>query len=175
MFAGKFVIKNLEQHVTISYAKVITARNPNYEFKANEIPISDPHCMFHITISREPKECKESTYFEAGYYQYNSHTNSKNGYMKLRIFDPTNALQTYRLTPRLQKQSSGLSTVIDKAAALSQNPALSTNINLALNILELSTVNSAQDRRVQVEDAPEDDNEFEILEETVVEEVPKKK
>ncbi|CAG8828669.1 8008_t:CDS:2, partial [Gigaspora margarita] len=38
--------------------------------------------------------------------------------------------------------------------------------DLALNILELSTVN--------IEDAPENNDEFEILEETVIEEVPKK-
>ncbi|CAG8724808.1 32877_t:CDS:2, partial [Gigaspora margarita] len=58
-----------------------------------------------------------------------------------------------RLIPRLLKQSSHLSTVIDEAAALSQDPALSTNI---------------------IENAPEDNDEFEILEETVIEEVPKK-
>ncbi|CAG8509453.1 8061_t:CDS:1 [Gigaspora margarita] len=271
LFAGKFVIKNLEQHITVSYANVIAAGNPNHEFEANKIPISVPHCMFHITISYEPKECRESMYFEARCYQYNLHTNSKNVYMKLRIFYSTNALQfSYlcanssirmgrsfivsgfvscitsdfvifevtnvdfmasnvnvvqnaqlsitsniserrsdidmivedtdsnilwavkrpcRLIPRLLKQSSGLFAVMNEAAAPSQDPALSTNISantvriqknknklsdLALNILELSTVNSAQNCQVQVKDAPEDDDEFEILEETVVEEVSKK-
>ncbi|CAG8772024.1 11387_t:CDS:1, partial [Racocetra fulgida] len=34
-----------------------------------------------------------STYFDAGCYQYNSNTNSRNVHMKLRIFYPTNALR----------------------------------------------------------------------------------
>ncbi|RIB30572.1 hypothetical protein C2G38_2152325 [Gigaspora rosea] len=65
MFASKFVIKNLEQHVTVSCANVIAVGDSNHEFEANEIPISVPHCMFHVIVSREPKECGESTYFEA--------------------------------------------------------------------------------------------------------------
>ncbi|RIB03657.1 hypothetical protein C2G38_2224407 [Gigaspora rosea] len=270
MFAGKFVIKNLEQHVTVSCANVIAVGDSNHEFEANEIPISVPHCMFQIIVSREPKECGESMYFEAGCYQYNSHTNSKNVHMKLRIFYPTNAPQfSYlranssirtsklfivsgfvscitsdfvifevtdidfmtsnvnvvqdaqpsitstvserrsdidmiaedtdsnipravkrprRLTSRPLKQSSGLSTINDESAAPSQDPGPSTNIgtdtvriqknknklsDLALNLLEPLTVDSAQDRRVRVEDALEDGDKFEILEESVVE-VPKK-
>ncbi|CAG8791689.1 15414_t:CDS:2, partial [Gigaspora rosea] len=66
MFAGKFVIENLEQHVTVSCANVIVVGDSNHEFEANEILISVPHCMFHVIVSREPKECGESTYFEAG-------------------------------------------------------------------------------------------------------------
>ncbi|CAG8790521.1 22911_t:CDS:1, partial [Gigaspora rosea] len=211
-----------------------------------------------------------STYFEAGCYQYNSHTNSKNVHIKLRIFYPTNALRfSYlranssiqmgrsfvvsgfvsritsdfvifevtdvdfmtsnvnvvqdvqpsitstvsehhsdidliaedtdsnipqavkrprRLTSRPLKQSSSLSTINDESAAPSQDPGSSTNIgtdtvriqknknklsDLALNLLEPLTMDSAQDHRVRVEDAPEDDYVFEILEESVVE-VPKK-
>ncbi|RIB23960.1 hypothetical protein C2G38_2169880 [Gigaspora rosea] len=252
MFAGKFVIKNLEQHVTVSCANVIAVGDSNHEFEANKIPISVPHCMFHVIVSRELKECRESTYFEAGCYQYNSHTNSKNVHMKLRIFYPTNApwfsylranssirtgrsfivsgfisritsdfvifevtdvdfmtsnvnvvqdaqpsitstvserrsdidmiaedtnsnipravKRPCRLTSRPLKQSSGLSTINDESAALSQDPGSSTNI--ALN-LEPLTVDSAQDSRVRVEVALEDDDEFEILKKSVVE-VPKK-
>ncbi|CAG8816451.1 27671_t:CDS:2 [Gigaspora margarita] len=49
------------------------------EFETTEIPLSVPHCLFTVLVSHDPKEYSNSTYFDTGYYQYNSHTNSKNG------------------------------------------------------------------------------------------------
>ncbi|CAG8633327.1 7408_t:CDS:1, partial [Scutellospora calospora] len=91
MFAGKFIVKNLEQYISVSYACVIASSDPDQEFQANEIPLSIPHCMLSVLVNHEPKECGESTYFNASCYQYNSSTNSRNVHMKLRIFFPTNA------------------------------------------------------------------------------------
>ncbi|CAG8461889.1 21802_t:CDS:2 [Dentiscutata erythropus] len=91
MFGGKFMVENLEQYVTVSYANVIAAGEPNQEFVANKIPISVLHCMFIVLVSHEPRECGDSTYFKAGCYQYNAHTTSRSVYMKMRIFFPTNA------------------------------------------------------------------------------------
>ncbi|CAG8818234.1 26494_t:CDS:2, partial [Gigaspora margarita] len=252
MFASKFVIENLEQHVTVSCVNVIEVRDSNHEFEANKIPISVPHCMFHVIVSHEPKEYEESMYFEAGCYQYNSHTNSKNDHMKLRIFYPTNVLQfsylranssirtgrsfivsgfvscitsvfvifevtdvdfmtsnvnvVQDMKPSITSTISECRSDIDMIAEDTDSNILwaikkphrlisrplkqrsSTNIgtdtvriqknknklsDLALNLLEPLTVDSTQDRRVRVEDAPEDDDEFEILEESIME-VPKK-
>ncbi|CAG8691882.1 15562_t:CDS:1, partial [Gigaspora rosea] len=38
------------------FFNVIAVGDSNHEFEANEIPISIPHCMFHVIVSREPKE-----------------------------------------------------------------------------------------------------------------------
>ncbi|CAG8826631.1 688_t:CDS:2, partial [Dentiscutata erythropus] len=57
-------------------------------FAANEIPLSAPHCMFTIQVTRNPKELESSTYFDATNSQYNSVTNSKNVLMKLKVFYP---------------------------------------------------------------------------------------
>ncbi|CAG8855310.1 39114_t:CDS:1, partial [Gigaspora margarita] len=91
MFAGKFIIENLEQYITVSYACIIATGDPKQVFEASEILISTPHCMFPVQITREQKEVEESTYFDTECYQYNSHTNSKKARMKLRAFYPTNA------------------------------------------------------------------------------------
>ncbi|CAG8823276.1 32913_t:CDS:2 [Gigaspora margarita] len=58
MFVDKFVVENLEQYINVSYACIIAIGDPNQEFTANEIPISVPHCMFHLLI---PKSSKQST------------------------------------------------------------------------------------------------------------------
>ncbi|CAG8647135.1 380_t:CDS:2 [Cetraspora pellucida] len=93
MFMDKFIVENLEQYISVSYACVVVANDPDREFEANEIPLSTPHCMFPALVSCKPKDCRESTYFDARYYQYNSNMNSRNVHMKLRIFYPTNALR----------------------------------------------------------------------------------
>ncbi|CAG8460550.1 10346_t:CDS:1 [Cetraspora pellucida] len=90
MFAGKFVVENLEQHIAVSCACVIVSNDPDHEFQAEEIPLSIPHSMFLVLVTREPKEHGESTYFDAGCCLYNPCMNSKNVHMKLRIFYPTN-------------------------------------------------------------------------------------
>ncbi|CAG8810024.1 5427_t:CDS:2, partial [Gigaspora margarita] len=198
MFAGKFVIENLEQHVTVFCANVIAIRDSNHEFEANKILISVPHCMFHVIVSRELKECKESTYFEAGIRTGRSFIVSEfisritSDFVIFEVTDidfmtsnvnivqdvkpsitltisehhsdidiiaedansniPWAVKRPRRLTSRPLKQSSGLSTINDESVAPSQDPGSSTNI---------------------IEDAPKDDDKFEILEESIVE-VPKK-
>ncbi|CAG8716320.1 16009_t:CDS:1, partial [Cetraspora pellucida] len=91
MFAGKFIVENLEQYFTVFYPCVIAPTDPDHEFQAEEIPLSVPHCMFPTLVIREPKECGDSMYFDSICYQYNSITNSRNVQMKLRIFYPTDA------------------------------------------------------------------------------------
>ncbi|RIB06907.1 hypothetical protein C2G38_2115022, partial [Gigaspora rosea] len=91
MFAGKFIVENLEQYITVSSACVIVAGDPEQVFEANEIPLSTPHCMIPIQVIRDPKELGDSTYFDAMCCQYNSITSSKNVHMKLRLFYPTNS------------------------------------------------------------------------------------
>ncbi|RIB14082.1 hypothetical protein C2G38_2196135 [Gigaspora rosea] len=66
---------------------------------------------------------------------------------------PQAVKRPHRLTSKPLKQSSSLSAINNEFAAPSQDPGPSTNI----------------DRRVRVKDAPEDDDEFEILEECVIE------
>ncbi|CAG8841672.1 5060_t:CDS:2, partial [Racocetra persica] len=66
MFTGKFIVENLEQHIGVSNACVIASNDPDHEFQAEEIPLSVPHTMFLVLVTREPKERGESTYFDAG-------------------------------------------------------------------------------------------------------------
>ncbi|RIB01829.1 hypothetical protein C2G38_2229568 [Gigaspora rosea] len=61
MFAGKFIVENLEQYVTVSSICVIATGDPEQVFEANEIPLSTPHCMFLVQITCEQKEIGEST------------------------------------------------------------------------------------------------------------------
>ncbi|CAG8574244.1 2383_t:CDS:1, partial [Scutellospora calospora] len=91
MFAGKFVVENLEQYVIASSVSVITVSGPNQEFGADEILLSAPHCIFLILVKRDSQSIRDSTYFDADCFQYNSFTNSKRVHMKLRILYPTNA------------------------------------------------------------------------------------
>lgn len=56
MFAGKFIIENLEQYITVSHACVIATSDPKQVFEANEIPLSTPHCMLPVLITCEQKE-----------------------------------------------------------------------------------------------------------------------
>ncbi|CAG8447118.1 15142_t:CDS:2 [Dentiscutata erythropus] len=91
MFTGKFIVENNDQYITVFHACVIADGDPKQEFEANEIPLSIPHSMFIVQITREPKECGDSTYFEAVCYQYNAYNNSRNVQMKFRMFFPTNA------------------------------------------------------------------------------------
>ncbi|CAG8849670.1 33070_t:CDS:2, partial [Gigaspora margarita] len=69
IFAGKFIIENLEQYITVSYACIIATGDPEQVFEASEILISTPHCMFPVQITYEQKEVR----------------------MKLRAFYPINA------------------------------------------------------------------------------------
>ncbi|CAG8803164.1 1344_t:CDS:2, partial [Gigaspora margarita] len=157
MFTSKFVIKNLEQHVTVFYTNVIVARDSNHEFEANKILISISH--FSKFVSRITLDF---VIFEVTDIDF--------------MTSNVNVVQDVQL-------------IIDKLVAPFQDPEPSTNIStdmvqiqknknklsdLALNFLELLTMNSAQDRRVQVKDGLKDDNEFEMLEESVIEEVSKK-
>ncbi|RIB20132.1 hypothetical protein C2G38_2180103 [Gigaspora rosea] len=135
MFADKFVIKNLEQHVTVSYANVIAVRDSNYEFEANEILISVSHGMFHVIVSCKLKECGESTYFEAGPRCTTSTTsNVSEHYSDIDTIAedtdsniPRAVKRPRRLTSRPLNQSSGLSTINDVSVVPFQDPGLSIN------------------------------------------------
>ncbi|RIB00662.1 hypothetical protein C2G38_2233508 [Gigaspora rosea] len=76
-------------YVTVSSICVIATGDPEQVFEANEIPLSTPHCMFPVQITREQKEIGESTYFDAECYQYNSHTNSKKAHIRCVTSDFT--------------------------------------------------------------------------------------
>lgn len=91
MFSGKFIVENLEQYITVSSTCIIATGDHEHVFEADEIPLSTPHCMFPIQVTRDPKELGDSTYFDATSCQYNSITSSKNVHMKLRVFYPTNS------------------------------------------------------------------------------------
>jgi len=270
MFAGKFVVENLDQYITVSYPCIIATGDSERAFAADEIPLSAPHCMFTIQVTRDPKELEGSTYFDATNSQYNSVTNSKNVLMKLRVFYPTNAPRFSFLRPNsiktnktyivsgfirrvttdftiieltdidfistnvssvqyvqestssntsnnrsfidliaedvdsttsqqskrtriITSRSSKQSTVPPPIVNEPETPILTpTPVNigpetfqsqkgkkklsdLALNCLEPITVNSSQDRRTRVEDAPDDDNDnLEFLLQQEANEDPKK-
>ncbi|CAG8618617.1 19235_t:CDS:2 [Cetraspora pellucida] len=90
MFAGKFIVENLEQYVTVSYLCVIVPADPDREFQAEEIPLGVPYCMFSVLITREPKQCSDSivktgrTFIVSGFIR---HITSDFTIVKLTDFD----------------------------------------------------------------------------------------
>ncbi|CAG8784836.1 10261_t:CDS:1, partial [Cetraspora pellucida] len=77
MFAGKFVVENLEQYIIVSNVSVIAPNENDQELVTEEVPLSVPHCMFLVLVKRDPQMIRDATYFDAECFQYNSFTNSK--------------------------------------------------------------------------------------------------
>ncbi|CAG8834068.1 5611_t:CDS:2 [Gigaspora margarita] len=111
-------------------------------------PFNKPQAKFSI-------ECGEFTYFEAECYQYNSHTNSKNVYMKLRIFYPTNvAWFSYLGTNSSIKIGrlfivSGFVSYINSDFVIFEVTYvdfITSNINIALNVQPSITLNDSEHR-----------------------------
>ncbi|RIB18337.1 hypothetical protein C2G38_2310624 [Gigaspora rosea] len=72
--SGKYVIENLEQCVTISYASVINSENPNCEFDVSNVPECVPHCIFLVTANRKLKEIEDYVRFGVESVEYNTVT-----------------------------------------------------------------------------------------------------
>ncbi|CAG8813746.1 25038_t:CDS:2, partial [Dentiscutata erythropus] len=132
MFTGKFVVENLDQYITVSYPYIIATGDSERAFAANEIPLSAPHCMFTIQVTRDPKELESSTYFDATNSQYNSVTNSKNVLMKLR---------TYIVSGFIRRVTTDF-TIIE----LTDIDFISTNVSSVQYVQESTSSNTSNNR-----------------------------
>ncbi|CAG8627543.1 2774_t:CDS:2, partial [Cetraspora pellucida] len=223
----KYFYSFQKAYTEFSVASVIAVGDPAQEFEPSEIPLSIPYCMFTVLVSHESRELGDSTYFDASCYQYNSHTNSKNVHMKMRIFYSTNAprfsylrvnnslkigrtfivsgfikrvtskfimlevtdidFMTANVNITKNAQEFTSSTITDRrsdidriaedtVSASSQTlkrprrvTTRATKHNTTLDALELAIHDNTQDRRTQVEDAPEDGgDDLEYLDEQEV-------
>src|SRR5260363_207572 len=69
--SGKYVIENLEQCITISYASIINNENPNREFDVSDVPECVPHCMISVMVNRKLKEIEDYVHFVVESVEYN--------------------------------------------------------------------------------------------------------
>ncbi|CAG8776413.1 26464_t:CDS:2, partial [Racocetra persica] len=83
--SGKYVVENLEQCVTITYASIINSDNPNREFDVSDVPICIPHCMFSVTANRKPKEIENYIHFGVESVEYNSVTSTSAVKMQMTV------------------------------------------------------------------------------------------
>ncbi|CAG8713806.1 43165_t:CDS:2 [Gigaspora margarita] len=66
--SGKYVVENLEQCITISYASIINSKNPNCEFDISDVPEHANHKL---------KEVEDYVHFGVESIEYNSVTIGK--------------------------------------------------------------------------------------------------
>ncbi|RIB30601.1 hypothetical protein C2G38_2152240 [Gigaspora rosea] len=69
--AGKFVIENSEQFITIALATVVDKKDSTDEFNSEIIPF---HLIFNATVARDLKTSSETIHFGVETREYNSCT-----------------------------------------------------------------------------------------------------
>ncbi|RIB10568.1 hypothetical protein C2G38_2105722, partial [Gigaspora rosea] len=82
---------NSEPHFAIAYASVVDDKNPNREFDATDLPECVPHCVYLVTINRDPKRIEEFIHFGAEAVEYNSVTSKPDIKMDMTIVYPLNS------------------------------------------------------------------------------------
>ncbi|CAG8768672.1 7894_t:CDS:2 [Gigaspora margarita] len=78
---GKYMIENLEQCITISYASIVNNDSPNCEFDVSNIPV----CMISVIVNRKLKEVKNYVHFRVESVEYNSVTSLSDVKMQMTV------------------------------------------------------------------------------------------
>ncbi|CAG8752598.1 12363_t:CDS:2, partial [Cetraspora pellucida] len=73
-FAGKFMIEDRIEYITVAYATIVNVGDLDDGFKSDEIPLCVLHFMFPVKVKHNPKICDNIVYFWAECYVYNSFT-----------------------------------------------------------------------------------------------------
>lgn len=97
--SGKYVLENLEQYITVSYASVINNENPNREFDVSDVPKCIPYCMISVTANQS-KKVEDYIHFEVESIEYNSVTSSSSVRMQMTVLYLSQAIrfQKYLVT-----------------------------------------------------------------------------
>ncbi|CAG8645646.1 919_t:CDS:2 [Gigaspora margarita] len=82
---SKYIIKNSEECVAITYASIIDTGKPEYEFDITGIPLCKTYCMITVCVNHTPKKTEEFIHFGADCIEYNSVTRSSNIKIKITI------------------------------------------------------------------------------------------
>ncbi|CAG8807776.1 35896_t:CDS:1, partial [Racocetra persica] len=83
--SGKFIVENSEPCFTIAYSSIVDNENPNHEFDLSNVPITIPHSMYFVTVTRQPKNVGDFIHFGAETIQYNSVTGNSDIKMDMTI------------------------------------------------------------------------------------------
>ncbi|RIB29745.1 hypothetical protein C2G38_2055982 [Gigaspora rosea] len=86
--SGKYVVESSEPHFAIAYASVVDDKNPNREFDATDLHECVPHCVYSVTINREPKQIDKFIHFDTEAIEYNSITSKPDIKMDMTIVYP---------------------------------------------------------------------------------------
>ncbi|CAG8766368.1 14248_t:CDS:1, partial [Racocetra persica] len=86
--SGKYIIEGSEPHFAIAYASIVDNKNSNREFDATDLPECISHCVYSVTINREPKKIEEFIHFGAEAVEYNSVTTKPNIKIDMTIVYP---------------------------------------------------------------------------------------
>ncbi|CAG8829969.1 21172_t:CDS:2 [Gigaspora margarita] len=91
--SGKYIIENLEQCITISYASIINNENPNYKFNISDVPEYVPHCMISVIANCKLKEVEDYVHFGVESFEYNSITGSSDVKMQITVLYSSQAIR----------------------------------------------------------------------------------
>ncbi|CAG8738675.1 3312_t:CDS:1, partial [Racocetra fulgida] len=83
--AGKYIVENHEECVSVAYANIIDNGRPKWEFNITSIPICNPHCIISVSVNRSPKRTKDFIHFGAESIEYNSVTGLFNIKMEMIV------------------------------------------------------------------------------------------
>lgn len=86
--AGKFVVENSEQFITIASATVVDKKDSKDEFDAELIPLNTPHVMLNVTVTRDLKTSGDTIHFGVETREYNSCTGNHDIHMPITVFYP---------------------------------------------------------------------------------------
>ncbi|CAG8662728.1 8117_t:CDS:2, partial [Cetraspora pellucida] len=162
MFGGKFVVKNLEQYVTVSCTNVIATGDSNQEFEANEILLSILHCMFIVLVSHNPKESTDIIFVTTNVnviqnMQPSVFSVTSKNYLDIDLIAEDGDSTILWLPKRPHVLISRPKQVIGSTLAVNESAASFSNL--------ISSINN--NRRVQIENEPDDD-ELDILSDEIV-------
>ncbi|RIB21032.1 hypothetical protein C2G38_2079361 [Gigaspora rosea] len=89
--SGKYIVESSEPHFAIAYTSVVDDKNPNREFDATDLSECVPHCVYSVTINRDPKRIEEFIHFGAEAVESNSVTSKPDIKMDITIVYPHNS------------------------------------------------------------------------------------
>ncbi|RIB21038.1 hypothetical protein C2G38_2034720 [Gigaspora rosea] len=100
--AGKFVIENSEQFITIASATIVNKENSKDEFDAQLISLNTPHVMFNVTVTRDLKTSGDTVHFGVETHEYNSCTGNRDIHMPITVFYPVQRSRFNHLSSNLK-------------------------------------------------------------------------
>ncbi|RIB24979.1 hypothetical protein C2G38_2167122 [Gigaspora rosea] len=86
--AGKFVIENSEQFITIASATIVDKKDSTDEFNSEIITFNTIHLMFNATVTHDLKTSGETIHFGVETREYNSYTGNHDIHISITVYYP---------------------------------------------------------------------------------------